>query len=266
MASFSKSGKGFRGPQKEKGGWFSKGQEEATKARQQAQSTFRPEFWMKSGETAKVIFLDKEPFNIYLHSFNMRGRIKKYTCLRKNCPLCKFDEPRFLSVFRIIDLRKFEGKDGKVVSQKEKYYEAGAKAQVTLARLYKKGLAFKRLIEISRDGEGTASTYQFVPIGPIGPKLKARVLKMLTPKLSFETDYAPKSLVELKDLAAFYGAGEENTDDHDDDDDKKTKTKSYLDDEDEDDDDTESEDSAESDDEDADEDPPFNVDGEDEDE
>jgi len=90
---------------------------------------------------------------------------------------------------------------------------------------------YKKLSELSRDGEGTATTYQLVPLGPIGPKLNTKIA-MLTPKLPLEVDYAPKPASELRELAGIFG---EAADESDDDEDEATPTsKNYLEDEDED--------------------------------
>lgn len=232
MATLKKnSGKGGKAG----GGWFSRGEEAAKKARAQVQSAFRPEFWMRDGESAKIVFLDRESFNIHIHQIKVRGRIRKYTCLRHKCPLCEINDARLIAVYRILDLRKFESKDkqGKKVtsSYKEKYYEVGARLQPVVARLMAKKRLYKKLSEVSRDGEGTATTYQIVPLGPIGPKLKAKIEKLLTPKLDIEKDYSPKKREELKEFAGVFGGA----DDEDDDDAPTTSTKNYLEDEDEDD-------------------------------
>jgi hypothetical protein len=237
MATLTKktavSGKEGRG-----NAWFSRGEEAAKKARAQAASTFKPELWMYNGETARIIFLDKESFNVHVHSIKIRGRVRKYTCLRHKCPLCKTNDSRLVAVYRVLDLRKFEKKDkdgnpvkGSAAPYKEKYYEVGSRLQPVVARLMAAKRLYKKLSELSRDGEGTATTYQLIPIGPIGPKLRAKVEAMLTPKLPLETDYAPKPAAELRELAGIFGEGGA---DDDEDDAEPTTSRSYLEDEDED--------------------------------
>lgn len=236
MATIEKKKKG----KKSKGdAWFSRGEEAAKTARAQAASTFKPELWMYDGETAKIVFLDKESFNVHVHSLKVRGRVRKYTCLRHNCPLCKVNEARLVAVYRVLDLRKFEKKDkagnpvkGSAAPYKEKYYEVGARMQPVVARLMSKKRLYKKLSELSRDGEGTATTYQLTALGPIGPKLLLKIESMLKPKLELEKDYAPKPASELRELAGIFG--DVNDDDDDDDNGKTTASRNYLDDEDED--------------------------------
>lgn len=222
----SKSRKTTKSSEKSKG-WFTRGEKAAKAARAQIASVFKPEFWMKAGEAAKVVFLDKESFNVHVHSIQVRGRMRKYTCLRHNCPLCKINEPRLFAVYRVIDLRKFKDKEGKVSPYREKYYEVGARLQPTIARLMSKKLLYKKLAEISRDGAGTATTYQIIPLDEIGPKLKAKIRKLLTPQLDFMKDYAPKSVAELKELAIAFG-GLADADGDDDDDDETETARDYL--------------------------------------
>jgi hypothetical protein len=203
----------FGSKKKADGGWFSKGEEAAAVARQQAASTFKPEFWLLDGESAEVIFLDKESFNIFVHQVKVRGRLRKYTCRRKGCPLCKTDDPRIISVYRVIDLRQFAPKDAKKGDKKplkkeykQKYYEAGSRIQPTIAKLMDKGLLYKKVCEISRTGAGTQTTYQIIPIGPIDENLRATLKKrgLMTPELNIEEDYAPKPVEDLDMLADLF--------------------------------------------------------------
>lgn len=196
-------------------GWFSRGEEAAAAARKQAGSMYKPEFWLKDGETAEVIFLDKESINIWAHTVYRNGRQRKYTCRRRGCPLCRVDEARVISVYRVLDLRIFAPKDGKKARDqfdfRQKYWEVGSRLQPTIAKLLDKGLLYKKVAEVSRDGEGTKTTYQVIPIGPIDPEFKEqlRERELLTPALEFEEDYAPKSLEDLEILAESLSGGKQ---------------------------------------------------------
>lgn len=221
-------------------GWFTRGAEAAEAARKQAQRSFRPELWMKDGEVAEAIFLDKESFNVSQHSIKLRGRFRKYTCLNRNCPLCKVDDPRVTSVYRVIDLRRFKDKKtGKVGPYKEKYYEAGARIQTTIAKLLSKKQLYKKVCEISRDGAGTNTTYTVIPIGPIGEKLRAKLVRngLLKPQLDFVEDFAPKDREDLEEIAALlWGSKDSYGDDDDEPAAARPNRRNYLDDDDDDDD------------------------------
>lgn len=196
--------------------FFTRGEEAAKEARQQTASSFRPEFWMLDGECAEVIFLDKESYNIIMHQLKVRGKVRKYTCRRKGCPLCRTDEPRVYSVYRILDLRQFVSKDDKGKKTKsdfrQKYYEAGSRVQPTIAKLLDKGLLFKQVSEISRSGSGTNTTYQIIPTGPIDPAFrdKLRAKGLMKHQLDIKADYAPKSVEDLEMLAQMFGGADDD--------------------------------------------------------
>ena len=179
--------------------WFSTGVPEVKKAREQMVSQFKPEFFLKNdGESAKIIVLDKEPFNIYVHQVELRGKFKNYTCMRGNCPLCRVNEPRFLSVYRIIDTRSYEGKDGKVHKNVERYYEIGSKVMAQVESLEEEGQWFGKVIKVKRVGKGTKTTYALSYAGDPDKRFK--------PTLKTVEDYRPKSHTELDSLAALLGA------------------------------------------------------------
>jgi hypothetical protein len=60
-----------------------------------------------SDEEVLVKFLDDEPFvTYYQHWLQELDGKKSFTCLGDDCPLCEIgDDPRFLAVFNVIDLR-----------------------------------------------------------------------------------------------------------------------------------------------------------------
>lgn len=195
--------------------WFSRGEEAAAQARQAAVSAFRPEFWIKDGESAELIFLDRESFNIHVHQLRMRGRVRKYTCRRRGCPLCKVDTPRFVAVYRVIDLREFPTRDGKKRTEyKQKYFEAGARLQPAIAKLMDKDLLYKKVCEVSRTGGGTQTTYQVIPIGPIDEAFRAILKKqdLMKNHLDIETDYAPRPSDDLESLVEMFGDADERDD------------------------------------------------------
>lgn len=201
--------------------FFTRGEEAATQAREQQRSIYRPEFWLQEDESAEVIVLDKESFNIWVHTLQVRGKPRKFTCRRKNCPLCKINEPRVVSVYRILDLRVFKPKDADKKKAKfdkhgykQKYWEVGARLQPTIAKLLEKGRLYKQIAEVSRTGKGTATTYQVIPLGEIDDDLRAILVKrnLLKNALKFEEDYAPKSVEDLETALELFGGVEEDDD------------------------------------------------------
>lgn len=185
--------------------WFSTGVGEVQKAREQMKSMFRPEFWLKEdGDSAKIIILDKEPFNVMMHQVNLRGKFKKYTCIKKNCPLCKVDEPRFVSVYRIIDTRSYEDKNKKVHKNVERYYEIGTKAMAQVESLEEDGNFYGKIIKVKRVGKGAKTSYAITYVGDPEKRYK--------PALKPLEDYKPKSMDELQMLAELLGAKEDDQD------------------------------------------------------
>lgn len=191
--------------------WYTRNAVEARKARKRMSSSFLPEFWLKDGESAKAVFLDREPVYMYQHQFYVRGKTKNYTCLRKKCPLCALKDPRYVAIYRVIDTRTFIGKDKKKRKNVEKYYVVGSRLQPTLERIEKNHQLFRRVVEITRTGTSTDTTYSALPIGK--PKFE-----LLPPKLDTLKDYAPKSREELEMIAGTLGMAVNEAEDYDDED------------------------------------------------
>lgn len=196
-------------------GWFTRGAEEAKKTREQLQKEYvgQNTFWIsgKKGEskTAKVIFLDELPFNIYVHNIWIRGNKKRYTCSMRGCPLCMADLKRsFVSVYRLIDLRTFKGDKG-VSPPKQKFYEVGSILQPVVEKLMKRGSLYHKIVEIERTGVAKQTNYLFDPVGEVDPKLLAKLKSMglWVPLIDPIEVYAPKDQNFLKEVAATYGGG-----------------------------------------------------------
>lgn len=187
------------------GEWYNKGMGAVQKAREEAKASFRPEFFLKDdGDSAKVIPLDSEPFNVYVHSVELRGRFRKYTCMRKNCPLCKVNEPRFISVYRIIDTRSYDDKQGKTHKNEERYWEIGSKLMAQVESLDEDGHFFGNIVKVKRAGKGTKTTYAITFVGE-PHKVPKATLKPVE-------DYAPKSRQELQTIAELLGCKDEDAD------------------------------------------------------
>lgn len=205
--------------------WYSKGVDAAQKARKQIGSGFRPDFWLKADTSAEIVVLDKEPFNVWQHSFQVRGKWKTYTCLRKNCPLCRVNEPRFFAVYRILDLREYVDKSGKKHKNQERYYAVSPKNQPIFERLLKKGILYKHVLEVARVGAGNTAVYNFVPMG----KPKFEVPK---PKLDTLKDFAPKNKDELLVILEVLGVSVDDEDEQEEEPEANTRKYSVDDDDD----------------------------------
>ncbi len=187
------------------GEWYNKGMGAVKKAREEAKASYRPEFFLKDdGDSAKVIPLDSEPFNVYVHSVELRGRYRKYTCMRKNCPLCKVNEPRFISVYRIIDTRSYDDKQGKTHKNEERYWEIGSKLMAQVESLDEDGNFFGQIVKVKRAGKGTKTTYAITFVGEPNKVPKATLKPV--------EDYAPKSRQELQTIAELLGCKDEDAD------------------------------------------------------
>lgn len=187
------------------GEWYNKGMGAVKKAREEAKASYRPEFFLKDdGDSAKVIPLDSEPFNVYVHSVELRGRYRKYTCMRKNCPLCKVNEPRFISVYRIIDTRSYDDKQGKTHKNEERYWEIGSKLMAQVESLDEDGNFFGQIVKVKRAGKDTKTTYAITFVGEPNKVPKATLKPV--------EDYAPKSRQELQTIAELLGCKDEDAD------------------------------------------------------
>jgi len=103
--------------------WFDRGvnREKIQAEKAKSVKTFR--FFLAKGEEARVVFMEEEPIAIAEHTIRFPSPSGKtiyrhYTCRRViggRCPLCEAgDEPRYTGFMSIIDLRGYEGKNGKV--------------------------------------------------------------------------------------------------------------------------------------------------------
>lgn len=98
--------------------WFDRGVNQKRLAEEKAKRSKGFRFFLKKGETANIIFLEREPFAISEHMVRLEGskRLHEYTCRRQigeKCPLCAAGNvPRYTGFLTIIDTRSYEAKDG----------------------------------------------------------------------------------------------------------------------------------------------------------
>lgn len=101
------------------------------KALQQETSDFAPEFKLDD-EPALVIFLEEEPVVSYNQHWIERQGKRSFTCIGKDCPLCKIgDKPRTYTVFNIAVL--VDPEDGPLDEPVVMLLRAGSRLTDTLS-------------------------------------------------------------------------------------------------------------------------------------
>jgi len=105
-------------------------------------------FYMKDGETRRVLFLDGMPFPAYFHdTWKINGEHDLYLCLEKNalpnnaggrgCPLCEIKNwPLFFGWFTVIDLGMVAYENGKALLSAYKGVKDPAKSYQFMRKLY----------------------------------------------------------------------------------------------------------------------------------
>jgi len=151
------------------GNWFTKGNDGVKRAKQKQEQLEQmrknrvSRFWLKAGESAKVIFVDSEGFYCDVHQFKIRDSWNNFaTCVNsvKPCPLCESGlYPTWTAHYTIIDTRKFEGKDGKEYKNIKKLFPAKGEVIQILADLIEEyGSLRGRVFEIKRYGAKEPNT------------------------------------------------------------------------------------------------------------
>jgi len=140
-----------------KGSWFKKGDEGFNSKRSQdTAAKLRKEkgitrFFLKEGESAKVVFVDETPFFCNVHQLKVGDSWRNFvTCTRDfaPCPVCNDGhKATYVAHLTCIDTREFDLKDGKKVKNRKVLYPAKGSTILKLEDLKKKygglkGLAF----------------------------------------------------------------------------------------------------------------------------
>lgn len=129
------------------------------------------DFWMRSGETANVQFLQDEPYCFYAHNVkDKNGRWHVIPCQlnkKDTCTLCHAGvKQTWKAAFKILDLRgKWDTEKKRFIGgdPQEKLWMVGT----TVAQQIKQFIDRKSkdltdmVIEVSRSGEGKDATYNF---------------------------------------------------------------------------------------------------------
>lgn len=160
----------------------------ASLAKQAKQSGQRaPEFWVSNGESRLVRFLDHDAtvsFKVYRLKVN--GRWQKYV-QPKPGKQNYFESalglrPQQQFVFRVIDIEGYTNKrTGKKLSNLPRFYVVGARVYEQIRMLCKENSDSGPLnsynIRVGRSGEGTETTYTFIPKSPtpLDPMMKKAI-------------------------------------------------------------------------------------------
>lgn len=155
-----------------KQGWGAvvKKAKEDAQAREGAENSVR-DFWLKDGESAKIQFLQDEPFCYDAHSVKDRkGNWNTVPCqlaTHKHCTLCSDGvKLTWRAAFKIIDLRGNWDKDKKRFKNDkpiEKVWKVGSTvAQAIKNQMDKRGKPLTELVlEVTRTGSSTDTSYNF---------------------------------------------------------------------------------------------------------
>jgi hypothetical protein len=136
--------------------WLSKGWDEAEEQAKQYASSFTREFFIKSGEEAKIRILTDEPVNIRDHF--VKGENKWYTCTGdESCKLCASgNKAQNHFIFQVIDRREYTSPvNGKTYKDQIKLWRVGIKLlRLLKLKSNKTGPLSTYDIEVSKLGEG----------------------------------------------------------------------------------------------------------------
>lgn len=187
------------------------------------------DFWLRVGDSAKIMILDKNPYFHYEHKWKgSSGNFdQQEVCIKDSgiCPLCqhsKFNgEGYYAMLLTIIDFRKYKNNDGKVVKMTKRLLRVKVSMIPKFQRLFKNqgnGKSFRGLmVQLTRDGKKSASIGDDLQF--IKKVSKSKIVK-LGSKLSDPANYeeifpypTEKELRRRYNLSAV--AGEEDMDDDD---------------------------------------------------
>jgi hypothetical protein len=228
--------------------WYKKGEEgikekvKQDKLREERASKTAHRFWLKEGNSAKIMFLEDEGFFCYVHQLKVDGNWNNFaTCVRdiKPCPICeagKDYKPIFTGHYSIIDFTPYEKKDGTKVKYTRKILPAKGSAIMRLHDLRKKYGKLKGLIfEVKRysskepncggtfdyDGKITKSILESINKDDLKPFNFEEVLAPPTDEEYAALGFAPVEFegamdTDEEDTSLGIEVGEQDDDDEDD--------------------------------------------------
>lgn len=209
------------------------GQEDAAAKKRREEKSGPWRFRLKNDESAKIIFLDNPEFFFYEHSEKIGRDFVTATCIGSddNCPACDAGfNASYVVVCTVLDLRKYEDREGKVHKVQKKLFIGKSKAREKLLKQFQKRDKKMRMAayEMSRGSSlnecATGEDFEFLKyVDPkaLAPLIKGEdiTLKELVTPFEYEKLLAPKSAKELRKLfggSSPVGSGEDKTGEDDD--------------------------------------------------
>lgn len=213
--------------------WYLKGkdgqkradQEDAAAKKRREEKSGPWRFRLKNDESAKIIFLDNPEFFFYEHSEKIGRDFVTATCIGSddNCPACDAGfNPSYVVVCSVLDLRKYEDREGTVHKIQKKLFIGKSKAREKLLKQFQKRNNKLRFAayEMSRGSSlnecATGEDFEFLKyIDPksLAPLIKGEdmTLKELVTPFDYEKLLSPKTAKELRKL--FGGSSPVGSDD-----------------------------------------------------
>lgn len=144
-------------------------------------------FFLKDKEEARITFIDGDltdnghlsPPRFYEHTLKINGKVENFVCPQETCPedghkcpLCASgDRPALVSLFTIIDHRKYTNKQGVAVLWQKRLFVAKPLSMEVLTKLaIKRGGLAGTTWDVTRLGESSAaigSMFDFVEKSPM---------------------------------------------------------------------------------------------------
>jgi hypothetical protein len=130
--------------------WFKEGNDGVSESkRSDAEAKAKREskiqrFYLKSGFSGKVVFIDTPLFFLYEHNIEIKGKYGNFfTCIDEiaTCPICEAgNTPAYVVAGTVIDMTRIEGTDGKVYQYDKKLFVAkGMARQHLLKQIERRG-------------------------------------------------------------------------------------------------------------------------------
>lgn len=153
----------------------------------------------KDEDGAQIRFLTEEPVTFYEHTIKRGGRFDNVLCVGEECSYCASGErPSYKGAFLVYDYRKYKAKDGKTKEGGLRLYVGGTRVLSSLMRIHKRNGGLKNILfQLDRDGEGTATTYQFSVEKKLASLSEEEVAGLLPEKLRETYDGSEESLMQI---------------------------------------------------------------------
>ena len=187
-------------------------QQNALKQSEAASARNRPpEFWLKDGDEKKVRIRQEGPIaTIFRYSLKVRGNWRQFTAPADGDVDLFRDElgltPTLRAVYEVIDIAGYTDKTGKKFRNMPRFFVANQGMFKQLAAIRKKRGPLNQFnIEIARAGEGTKTSYMFLPDAPspMTPEMKEKP----SLRADFAKYYAPLSEEEQRALVNQVSSG-----------------------------------------------------------